>query len=57
MRIRRHNVETINRVLRETRALRLELGREPTPEEIALRAGMTEKKLRATLQSVTVGPR
>jgi RNA polymerase primary sigma factor len=40
IRLPAHMVETINRLLRASRALAQELGREPTPEELAFEMGM-----------------
>ena len=45
IRIPVHMVETINRQVRTQRALLQELGREPTPEEIAARMGVTAEKV------------
>lgn len=45
IRIPVHMVETINRQVRAQRALLQELGREPTPEEIAERMGVTPEKV------------
>ena len=45
IRIPVHMVETINRQVRTQRALLQELGREPTPEEIAARMGVTPEKV------------
>ena len=42
-------VETINRLIRTSRQLLQELGREPTPEEIAEKMGMTEIQCRVRL--------
>ena len=41
-----HMVETINREVKTSRQLLQELGREPTPEEIAKRMGETPEKVR-----------
>lgn len=45
IRIPVHMVETINRQIRISRALLQELGREPTPEEIAREMGITPEKV------------
>ena len=49
IRIPVHMVETINRLIRTSRQLLQELGREPTPEEIAEKMGMTEIQCRVRL--------
>ena len=46
IRIPVHMVETINKLIRVSRQLLQELGRDPTPEEIAKEMGMTEDKVR-----------
>jgi RNA polymerase primary sigma factor len=46
IRIPVHMVETINRQIRASRQLLQQLGREPTPEEIAVAMGVTEDKVR-----------
>jgi len=45
IRIPVHMVETINRQIRISRSLLQELGREPTPEEIAKEMGLTPEKV------------
>ena len=45
-----HMVETINKTLRMTRTLLQELGREPTPEEVAERLGVPVARVRAVLK-------
>ena len=45
IRIPVHMVETINKQIRVSRRLLQELGREPTPEEIAKEMGITEEKV------------
>lgn len=45
IRIPVHMVETINRQIRVSRSLLQELGREPTPEEIAKEMGITPEKV------------
>ncbi|MBR5900508.1 MAG: RNA polymerase sigma factor RpoD [Clostridia bacterium] len=45
IRIPVHMVETINKLIRVSRRLLQELGREPTPEEIAKEMGITEEKV------------
>ena len=39
-----HLIETINKLVRTSRQLLLVLGREPTPEEIAVEAGPTRRE-------------
>src|SRR5436309_15227871 len=46
IRIPVHMVETINKLIRVSRTLLQELGREPTAEEIANRMAITEDKVR-----------
>lgn len=46
IRIPVHMVETINKLVRVSRQLVQELGREPTPEELAKELGMTVEKVR-----------
>lgn len=50
IRIPVHMVETINKLLRVSRQLLQELGREPKPEEIAKRMEMTEEKVREIMK-------
>ena len=45
-----HMVETINKTLRMTRQLLQELGREPTPEEVADRLGVPAARVREVLK-------
>uniref|UniRef100_A0A7V4DF16 RNA polymerase sigma factor SigA n=1 Tax=Candidatus Caldatribacterium californiense TaxID=1454726 RepID=A0A7V4DF16_9BACT len=51
IRIPVHMVETINKLVRVSRQLTQELGREPTPEEIAERMGITPEKVREILKT------
>jgi RNA polymerase primary sigma factor len=51
IRIPVHMVETLNRVSRVSRGLLQELGREPTPDELARRSGLPLHKVRLLLQS------
>jgi RNA polymerase primary sigma factor len=51
IRIPVHMVETLNRISRVTRNIVNELGREPTPEELAQRTGVPAKKVRLILES------
>jgi RNA polymerase primary sigma factor len=51
IRIPVHMIETINKLLRISRTLVQELGREPTPEEIAKKAGMPADKVRRILRT------
>ena len=50
IRIPVHMVETINKLIRVSRQLLQELGREPLPEEIAKEMGMTEERVREILK-------
>jgi RNA polymerase primary sigma factor len=51
IRIPVHMVETLNRISRVNRNMINELGREPTPEELAQRTGVPAKKVRLILES------
>ncbi|MGA1654099.1 MAG: sigma-70 family RNA polymerase sigma factor, partial [Ilumatobacteraceae bacterium] len=50
IRIPGHMMEVVNRVQRAERDLTAELGRMPTPEEVALRSGLTVEKLLDIMQ-------
>ena len=50
VRIPVHMVETIHKVSRISRQLLQEFGREPTPEEIAAKIGMSAEKVRDTMK-------
>lgn len=50
IRIPVHMVETINKLIRISRRLLQELGREPQPEEIAKEMGITEEKVRGIMK-------
>jgi RNA polymerase primary sigma factor len=50
IRIPVHMVETINKLIRVSRQLLQELGREPLPEEIAKEMGMSEDKVREIMK-------
>ena len=50
IRIPVHMVETINKLIRVSRQLLQELGREPTPEEIAEEMGMSVERVREILK-------
>ena len=50
IRIPVHMVETINKLIRVSRQLLQELGREPLPEEIAAQMNMTEERVREILK-------
>ena len=50
IRIPVHMVETINKLIRVSRQLLQELGRDPTPEEIAREMGMSEDKVREIMK-------
>ncbi|MGA8615328.1 MAG: RNA polymerase sigma factor RpoD [Xanthobacteraceae bacterium] len=45
-----HMIETINKIVRTSRQMLNEIGREPTPEEIAKKLGMPLEKVRKTLK-------
>jgi RNA polymerase primary sigma factor len=51
IRIPVHMVETLNRISRVNRNLVNEMGREPTPEELAKRTGVPAQKVRLILES------
>jgi len=51
IRIPVHMVETLNRISRVNRGLLNEMGREPTPEELAKRTGVPMQKVRLILES------
>src|SRR6266508_1817824 len=51
IRIPVHMMETLNRISRVNRNLVNEIGREPTPEELAQRTGVPAKKVRLILES------
>lgn len=55
IRIPVHMVETINKLIRVSRQLLQELGREPTPKEIADEMGFTEEKVRE-IQKISQDP-
>ncbi len=50
IRIPVHMVETINKLIRVSRQLLQEYGREPTPEEIAVEMGISEDKVREIIK-------
>lgn len=50
IRIPVHMVETINKLVRVSRQLLQEIGREPTPKEIGDRMGITEEKVREIIK-------
>jgi RNA polymerase primary sigma factor len=50
IRIPVHMVETINKLIRTSRQLLQELGREPTPEEIAVEMGLSTEKVREIMK-------
>jgi len=50
IRIPVHMIETINKLIRTSRHLVQELGREPKPEEIAIKMGMPVEKVRKVLK-------
>ncbi len=55
IRIPVHMVETINKLIRISRRLLQELGREPTPEEIGAEMGITEERVRE-IQKIAQDP-
>ena len=55
IRIPVHMVETINKLTRVQRVLLQELGREPTPEELAEKMGVTEERVRE-IQKIAQDP-
>ena len=55
IRIPVHMVETINKLIRVSRRLLQELGREPQPEEIAAEMGITEERVRE-IQKIAQDP-
>ena len=55
IRIRVHMVETINKLIRVSRQLLQELGREPTPAEIGKEMGFSEEKVRE-IQKIAQDP-
>ena len=55
IRIPVHMVETINKLIRVSRRLLQELGREPQPEEIAVEMGITEERVRE-IQKIAQDP-
>jgi len=50
IRIPVHMTETINRIIRTSRQMVQKFGREPTPDEIAIRVGMSTEKVAAVLK-------
>ena len=50
IRIPVHMIETINKLVRTSRQMLHEFGREPTPEELAVRLGMSLEKVRKVLK-------
>ena len=51
IRIPDHMIETINRLVRTSRQMLQEIGREPTPEELAERLAMPLEKMREVLRA------
>ncbi len=51
IRIPVHMVETLNRIARVNRSMVNDLGREPTPEELAQKTGVPARKVRLILES------
>jgi RNA polymerase primary sigma factor len=45
-----HLIDTINKMVRVSRRLLLDLGREPTPEEIAEKLAMPVEKVQSLLE-------
>jgi RNA polymerase primary sigma factor len=52
IRIPVHMIETINKIIRASRQMLNEIGREPTPEELAGKLGMPLEKVRSVLKIV-----
>jgi RNA polymerase primary sigma factor len=52
IRIPVHMVEAVNKIMRTRRQIFNEIGREPTPEELANKVGMATEKVRKVLQIV-----
>src|SRR5678809_3449 len=50
IRIPVHMIETINKIVRTSRQMLNEIGREPTPEELAEKLGMPLEKVRKVLK-------
>ena len=50
IRIPVHMIETINKIVRTSRQMLHEIGREPTPEELAVKLGMPLEKVRKVLK-------
>ena len=50
MNIPPHLIETINKLVRVSRLLLLDLGREPTPEEIAEKLALPVEKIQRLLE-------
>src|SRR3984893_84068 len=50
IRIPVHMIETINKIVRTSRQMLNEIGREPTPEELAIKLGMPLEKVRKVLK-------
>jgi RNA polymerase primary sigma factor len=50
IRIPVHMIETINKIVRKSRQMLTEIGREPTPEELAEKLGMPLEKVRRVLK-------
>src|SRR6202040_143336 len=50
IRIPVHMIETINKIVRTSRQMLHEIGREPTPEELAQKLGMPLEKVRKVLK-------
>ncbi len=49
IRVPEHMIETINRLVRTSRQMLTEIGREPTPEELAEKLAMPLEKVRKVL--------
>ena len=49
IRVPEHLIETINRLVRTSRQMLTEIGREPTPEELAEKLAMPLEKVRKVL--------
>jgi RNA polymerase primary sigma factor len=50
VRVPEHMIETVNKLVRTSRQMLLEIGREPTPEELAQGLGMPLDKVHKVLE-------
>jgi len=60
IRIPEHMIETINKLVRTSRQILLEIGREPTPEELAEKLAIplekVDKLLKIAMQPISLEP-